>query len=424
MRTRIVILGATGSVGGSVASVIAEHRDRFAVEAVVGGSNPLALARVARDLGARFAALADPAQGEALRQALADAGLRIESGAGASAVDEAVDRECDLVVAAIAGTAGLRPTHRAIRAGRRIALANKETLVCAGAAFMRDARAADTAILPLDSEHNALWQALGGAPLDEVESMILTASGGPFLHWTAEAIAAATPEQALRHPNYAMGAKISIDSASMMNKGLEVIEAHHLFGVAPDRLQVLVHPQQIVHGLVGFGDGSVVAGMAAPDMRIPAAHCLGVGSCRPAHIPGRLATGLPRLDLAAIGRLDFISPDTARFPALALALDALAQGGILPTVLNAANEIAVAAFLDRRIGFGDIVTLSQRVCDIFSREVNTPPESVDMAIEIDQEARALARRLLAGGSAEDGIARRVADGQSGFRPGVAGGGAG
>ncbi|MGV6871098.1 1-deoxy-D-xylulose-5-phosphate reductoisomerase [Pseudochelatococcus sp. B33] len=394
MKTRIVILGATGSVGGSVASVIAEHRERFQVEAVVGGSNPVALARTARNVGARFAAIADPAQGEALKGALADIGLRIDSGAGTAAVDEAVDRDCELVVAAIAGTAGLRPTHRAIRPGRRIALANKETLVCAGDAFMRDAHAAGVTVLPLDSEHNALWQALGGASVEEIESMILTASGGPFLHWSAEAIAAATPEQALKHPNYAMGAKISIDSATMMNKGLEVIEAHHLFAIAPTRLQVLVHPQQIVHGLVSFADGSVVAGMAAPDMRIPAAHCLGIGSETPPRTKSRLATSLPRLDLAAIGRLDFASPDTKRFPALALALDALAAGGGLPTVLNAANEIAVEAFLRRRINFGDIVTLARQACDFFTKNVNREPESIEAAIEIDQQVRDWARSRL------------------------------
>ncbi len=405
MKTRIVILGATGSVGCSVASVIAEHRDRFAVEAVVGGSNPVALAQVAHRLGARFAAIADASQGEALKHALADIGLRIGSGAGAAAVDEAVDRDCDLVVAAISGTAGLRPTHRAIRPGRRIALANKETLVCAGDAFMRDARNAGVDVLPLDSEHNALWQAMGGASVEEVESMVLTASGGPFLHWPAEAIAEATPEQALKHPNYAMGAKISIDSASMMNKGLEVIEAHHLFAIAPERLQVLVHPQQIVHGLVGFIDGSVVAGMAAPDMRVPAAHCLGVGSFG-GRGGNRLATALPRPDLSAIGRLDFTPPDTTRFPALALALDALAQGGGLPTVLNAANEIAVEAFLKRRMRFGDIAILAQRACDAFSQTMSRSPESIDEAIEMDQEVRDWARcRIADSAGAGGGVAR-------------------
>lgn len=239
----------------------------------------------------------------------------------------------------------------------------------------------------------------GGAAADEVESMILTASGGPFLHWSNDAIAAATPEQALRHPNYAMGAKISIDSATMMNKGLEVIEAHHLFAIAPERLRVLVHPQQIVHGMVCFGDGSVVAGMAVPDMRIPAAHCLGVCSEISSRKNSRLVTSLPRLDLAAIGRLDFAIPDTERFPALALALSALSAGGGLPTVLNAANEVAVDAFLARRIGFGDIVTVVRRACEFFEGEAGRAPESVEAAINIDSQVRLWTRDALAGGMA-------------------------
>lgn len=391
MKTRVVILGATGSVGKSVASVIAEHRELFQVEAVVGGSDPVSLAAMACHLGAGFAAIADASQADALRCALVDVGYAIDSGAGSSAINEAVDRDCDLVVAAIAGVAGLRPTYRAIRRGRKIALANKETLVSAGAVFMREAAAQGVEILPLDSEHNALWQALAGAPGDDVESMVLTASGGPFLNWSAQAIAAAIPEQALKHPNYSMGAKISIDSATMMNKGLEVIEAHYLFGVDHTRLKVLVHPQQIVHGLVNFRDGSVVAGLAAPDMRIPAAHCLGVGckaDQRDESVRGsRLRTTLPRLDLATIGRLDFIHPDTGRFPALTLALEALAEGGSMPTVLNAANEVAVSAFLRRHIGFNEIASLVRAACEAFAKAANTDPESVDHAMEIDSLSR-------------------------------------
>lgn len=388
MSTRIVLLGATGSVGSAVVDVIVRHPEHFRVEAIVsGGSDVRALAAVAQRTGARFAAVADPARGAALKSALADAGLNIESGAGESAVNAAVDHDSDLVVAAIAGTAGLRATHRAIRPGRRIALANKETLVCAGEAFMRGAREAGVDILPLDSEHNALWQAMGAARPEDVEELVLTASGGPFLSWTAEAIAAATPEQALKHPNYSMGAKITIDSASMMNKGLEVIEAHHLFGIDRARLRVLVHPQQAVHGLVGFRDGSVVAGLAAPDMRIPAAHCLG--------LPGRLHTTLPRLDLAAFGRLDFIHADTARFPALALAFEALEAGGGMPTILNAANEIAVEAFLARRIGFGRIAGLVSEACEALSDRAGKAPASIPEALALDDEARGWARARLA-----------------------------
>ncbi|MGI6246612.1 MAG: 1-deoxy-D-xylulose-5-phosphate reductoisomerase [Pseudochelatococcus sp.] len=381
MTTRIVLLGATGSVGSAVVDVILRHPDRFHVEAIVSaGSDVCALASVARRTGARFVAVANPQKAETLARALADAGADAASGAGEAAIDEAVDRDADLVVAAIAGTAGLRVTHRAIRPGRRIALANKETLVSAGDAFMRDARAAGVGILPLDSEHNALWQAMGDACSEDIEELVLTASGGPFRKWAAEAIAAATPEEALRHPNYSMGAKISIDSASMMNKGLELIEAHHLFGVDGARLRVLVHPQQAVHGLVGFRDGSVVAGLAAPDMRIPAAHCLG--------LPGRLNTTLPRLDLAAFGRLDFEPPDLARFPALGLAFEALAEGGGMPTVLNAANEVAVGAFLSRRIGFGRIAALVRDACEAFAGRVSHAPDSVPEALALDEEARA------------------------------------
>lgn len=377
MATRISILGATGSVGRSVVNLILEHRDEFTVEAVVGGRDAAGLAKVAREVGARFAAIAAPGQAQSLRQELEGSG--IACGAGETAVAEAVDRECDLTVAAIAGTAGLLPTHRAIKPGRRIALANKETLVCAGEAFMRDAQTAGAIILPLDSEHNALQQAMGNAKPDDVESMVITASGGPFRSWNAEAIACAAPEQALAHPNWSMGPKISIDSASMMNKGLEVIEAHHLFGLTSAQLQVVVHPQSIVHGLVMFRDGAVTAGMAMPDMRIPAAHCLG--------LHGRLHTRLPRLDLAAIGRLDFSPPDLERFPALRLALEALEAGGGLPTVLNAANEIAVQAFLDRRIAFGAIPALVEDTCASLVGRCGKAPADVKEALAMDGEAR-------------------------------------
>lgn len=384
MSTRITILGATGSVGRSTADVIAAHRDRLTVTAVVGGSDAGALARTARALGAEFAALADPAGGGALAVALAGSG--IASGAGPEAVSEAVDRDADIIVAAIAGTAGLEPTHRAIKAGRRIALANKESLVCAGAAFMRDAGRAGVPILPLDSEHNALLQALGGASIDAIERMTLTASGGPFRTWTAEAIAGATPDQALAHPTWSMGAKISIDSATLMNKGLELIEAHHLFGIEAGRLDVIVHPQSIVHGLISFHDGAVTAGLAVPDMRVPIAHCLGA--------PERLPMETRRLDLAALGQLTFEAPDLDRFPALRAARQALAAGGMMPTVLNAANEVAVAAFLERRLGFQGIAALVERTCERLASRPDSAPESVAHALAIDHEARRTAADLL------------------------------
>lgn len=401
MKTRIVLLGATGSVGSSVVDIVTRFPEYFQVEAVVGGTNVKKLAQIAHQVGARFAAVADSSKSSSLKSALTDIGLDIECGAGKEAVNAAVDIDCDLVVAAIAGTAGLGPTHRAIRAGRRIALANKETLVCAGEAFMRDAHAAGVAILPLDSEHNAIWQAMGSAGVDDIEEITLTASGGPFLHWSREAIAAALPEQALKHPNYDMGAKISIDSASMMNKGLEVIEAYHLFGIDHKRINVLVHPQQLVHGLVSFRDGSVTAGMAMPDMRIPAAHCLSMGLshrvsqdqiCNQAD--ERLQTILPRVNLARAGRLDFLEPDTERFPALPLAFAVLAEGGGLPTVLNAANEIAVEAYLARQIGFNDITALVEETCNVLSPRVRKSPQSIDEAIEIDADTRQWVRTQL------------------------------
>ena len=384
--TVVTVLGATGSIGRSAADVLSAHRDRFSVEAVVGGRDAVALAATARALGARFAAVADPAALDALRIALDGTG--IASGAGEAAVLEAVERPADVVVAGIAGTAGVRPTHAAAKLGRVVALANKECLVCAGHAFMRDAAEAGATVLPVDSEHNAILQALGRHEAAEVERMILTASGGPFRTWSRERIAAATREQALAHPNWSMGAKVTIDSATLMNKGLELVEAHHLFGVPAEVLGVVVHAQSIVHGLVSFRDGSVVAGLANPDMRVPIAHCLG--------FPQRIATPVKRLDLAAVGRLDFEEPDLERFPALRLAQDALAAGGAAPTVLNAANEIAVEAFLEGRIGLYGIPALVERVVSrMHGRNDPSPPAGIDEALALDAEARALAREDVA-----------------------------
>jgi 1-deoxy-D-xylulose-5-phosphate reductoisomerase len=279
------------------------------------------------------------------------------------------------------------PTYAAMAAGRTIALANKECLVCAGGPFMKTAARVGAKILPMDSEHNAIFQALGGEPIAHVEQMILTASGGPFRTWSADQIAAATPAQALAHPNWAMGPKVTIDSASLMNKGLELIEAYHIFGIDPQRLHVLVHPQSIVHGLVSFADGAVTAGMAVPDMRAPIAHCLSY--------PERVATRARRLDLAAIAQLTFEAPDLERFPALRVALDALKSGGSLPTVLNAANEIAVAAFLDGKIAFPRIASLVEEVCEAALRAGNgQEPSSVEHALEIDHMSRQTASRLV------------------------------
>ncbi|MFC0283263.1 1-deoxy-D-xylulose-5-phosphate reductoisomerase [Camelimonas abortus] len=382
-RRRVTVLGATGSVGRSTAAVLAEHAGAFSVTALVAGRDVEGAAAMARRLGARFVALSDAAAGPALRAALEGSG--IASGAGAAAVAEAIAMPCDVVVGAISGAAGLRPTHQALQAGRVMALANKECLVCAGEAFMRDAAARGVPVLPVDSEHNALYQALGGEPVARVERMTLTASGGPFRETPAAQMAAITPRQALAHPTWAMGPKITIDSATLMNKGLELIEAMHLFGVAPQRLEVLVHPQSVVHGLVSFADGSVTAGMASPDMRIPIGHCLG--------LPERLALSTPRLDLARIGQLTFAEPDLERFPCLALAREAMEAGGRAAAVLNAANEVAVAAFLAERIGFCDIPRLIGAVCERLAG--GAAPASVDEALAIDAEARACAAEMLA-----------------------------
>lgn len=383
---RLVILGATGSIGRSVAEVIAGAPGRFCVEAVVGGSDAEALAEMAVALGAHFAALADPGGYRALRDALGGTG--VTAAAGPQAAIEAALHPCDMVVAAIAGAAGVEPTHAAVEAGRTIALANKECLVCAGGPFMRTAARSGAILLPMDSEHNAIFQALGTHPAASVERMILTASGGPFRTWSAEAIADASPAAALAHPNWSMGPKVTIDSAGLMNKGLELIEAHHIFGVSAERLAVLVHPQSIVHGLVAFADGAVVAGLAVPDMKVPIAHCLAY--------PGRAPTSARRLDLAEIGTLTFERPDFARFPALGLAMEALRAGGALPTILNAGNEIAVEAFLAGRIRFWEIAKMVETLCDLSIAEgLAGEPSSVAEALAVDHVSRERARALLA-----------------------------
>jgi 1-deoxy-D-xylulose-5-phosphate reductoisomerase len=381
----ITVLGATGSIGQSTAEILRGAPDAFKVAAIAGGRDPHALARMAIRLGASFAALADPSGYAALKAALAGTG--IEAAAGDDAVIEAALHESDLVVGAIAGTAGVRPTFAALEAGRTIALANKECLVCAGAAFMRQALESGTRLLPVDSEHNAIFQALGDADVASIEMMTLTASGGPFRTWTREAIAAATPEEALAHPNWAMGPKVTIDSAGLMNKGLEIIEAHHIFGIEAARLDVLVHAQSIVHGLVSFADGSVTAGLASPDMKVPIGHCLAY--------PERLRTGARRLDLAAVGTLTFERPDFDRFPALRVALDALKTGQGMPTVMNAANEIAVEAFLKKLISFHDIARLVEEACEAALADGTArEPTSISEALGVDHVVRERTRATL------------------------------
>ena len=381
----VTLLGATGSVGASTIDLLKRQRERFRVEAVSANKNAAALAVLARELGARFAAIGDPAAFGELKSALSGTGIK--AAAGETGLLEAAERPAQWVIGAITGAAGLKPTLAAAERGAIVALANKETLVCAGALFMRRAAAAGATVLPVDSEHNALFQAMSGSRREDVRRVILTASGGPFRTAPAEAVRSATVEQALKHPNWSMGAKITIDSATLMNKGLELIEAHHLFALAPEQIDVLVHPQSIIHSLVEFCDGSLIAQLGSPDMRIPIAYCLAW--------PERIAGPAPRLDLARAATLTFEEPDLARFPALTLARRALEAGGALPTILNAANEVAVAEFLARRLNFAGIPALVEATLEAaVSRNWTAEPENVDEALSIDHNARLLARALL------------------------------
>ncbi len=381
----ITILGATGSIGASTIDLIKREPGRYRVEALTARRNAALLAKIAREVGARFAAVADPAAYDDLKTALSGSG--IEAAAGETALKEAAERPADWVMAAISGAIGLKPTLAAIERGATVALANKECLVCAGTLFMRRAAATGATVLPVDSEHNAVFQALAAGPREDVKRVIITASGGPFRTWSLDAITTATPEQASRHPNWTMGPKITVDSATMMNKGLELIEAHHLFALKPEEIDVLVHPQSVVHGMVEFRDGSVVAQLGSPDMRTPIAHCLAW--------PRRIDGPAPRLDLAQIGALTFEAPDVARFPALALARRALRAGGAAPTVLNAADEVAVGEFIAGRIGFTGITALVEATLEAAqSRGLMAEPAAIEAALAVDHIARSLARDLL------------------------------
>jgi 1-deoxy-D-xylulose-5-phosphate reductoisomerase len=370
----VTILGCTGSIGTQTIDLLAGEPDRFRVRALVAGRNVRLLAEQAVALRAELAVVSDAALLGELRQALAGTG--IEAAAGPDAVVAAAALPVDWTMAAITGAAGLAATLAAIRQGKSVALANKEALVCAGDIMLRAVAEAGATLLPADSEHNAIFQSLADGNHGSVEKIVLTASGGPFRLSSREEMAAATPEKALRHPIWSMGAKISIDSATMMNKGLEVIEAARLFSLPSDRIGVLIHPQSVIHGLVYYHDGSVLAQLGSPDMRIPIAHTLAW--------PARIATPSPRLDLAAVSRLEFSEPDLDHFPALRLARSALEAGGGAPAILNAANEIAVAAFLQREIGFLDIVGTVSQVLD----RMGTPPaDTLDDVLALDQEAR-------------------------------------
>lgn len=350
---RVSILGSTGSVGTNTIDLVRRAPDRFAVEALAGGSNAALLAEQAKAVGASFVAIADASRWSILREALSGTG--IEAAAGHEAVLEAARRPSDWTMASIVGAAGLAPTLEAVRRGGIVALANKEALVCAGDLFTEEARRAGCRILPVDSEHNAIYQVFDAERRPGIDRIVLTASGGPFRTLSRQEMARKTPAEAVAHPNWSMGTKISIDSATMMNKGLELIEAHHLFSLPEGRIDVLVHPQSVVHSMVTYIDGSVLAQLGSPDMRTPIAYCLAW--------PERMATPVERLDLAAIGQLGFFAPDAERFPALDLARAALRAGGDAAPVLNAANEAAVEAFLAGRIGFTDIATVVAETLD-------------------------------------------------------------
>jgi len=371
---KIALLGATGSIGKSTLDLVERNPDRFRVTAVTAARNVEALADLVRRTGAGLAVIADESRYMDLVELLV--GTNCRPAAGEDALIEAALYDCDLVIGAIVGCAGLRPVMAAVEAGRTVALANKEALVTAGA-LMTDAAVASGAILlPIDSEHNAIFQCLAGADLSNVSRIILTASGGPFRTDSAEEIRVATPAQAVAHPNWSMGAKISVDSATLMNKGLELIEAHYLFGLASDRIDVVIHPQSVIHSMVEFIDGSVLAQLGSPDMRIPIAYALAW--------PERIATPAQKLDLAALSRLDFEAPDLERFPALRLARQALEAGGAAPVVLNAANEITVAAFLDGKIPFREIATLVEEALAGIALDA---PSSIGDVLEIDRVTR-------------------------------------
>jgi 1-deoxy-D-xylulose-5-phosphate reductoisomerase len=373
----VSILGATGSVGTSTLDLIERAPDKFEVVALTANRDAKGLAAAAKRVSARFAVVADESCLPALREALEGSGVK--AAGGADAVCDAARMGADWTMAAIVGTAGLKPVMAAIEGGGTIALANKESLVSAGEVVTRAVAENGATLLPVDSEHNAIFQCFESDNADKVSKIILTASGGPFRERTLDEMREITPEQAVAHPNWSMGAKISVDSATLMNKGLELIEAFHLFPVAAEQLDVIVHRQSVIHSMVEYADGSVLAQLGSPDMRVPIAYTLAW--------PQRMETPCQRLDLARIGRLDFEAPDYDRFPCLRLAREALAAGGARPAVLNAANEVAVAAFLARRVGFLEIAAI---VSDTLERYDPAAPETLDQLFAIDAEARTIA----------------------------------
>ncbi|MEO0590932.1 MAG: 1-deoxy-D-xylulose-5-phosphate reductoisomerase [Pseudomonadota bacterium] len=381
MTRSLTLLGATGSIGASTLDLVRRNPEDWQVEALTANCSAGELAGLAREFGAKIAVVGDESCLPELRDALAGSG--IEAAGGAQALCEAAARPVDMTVAAIVGTAGLAPTMKAVERGGTIALANKEALVSAGSVMTAAVAQHGATLLPTDSEHNAIFQCLAGNAIDEVARITLTASGGPLRTWSMERIAAATPAEAVAHPNWSMGAKISVDSATMMNKGLEFIEAHHLFPVGLDRLRIVVHPQSVIHSMVEYRDRSTLAQLGPSDMRVPIASCLAY--------PARMETPLEPLDLASIGELTFFAPDEERFPATKLAREAIELGGGAPAILNAANEIAVAAFLDGKIGFLQITGLVAETLDWLDAAA---PGSLEEVLVLDREARTKASELL------------------------------
>ena len=380
-RKTVTILGATGSVGQSTLDLVLRNPGAFEVIALTALTDVDGLAKAARATSAKCAVIGDESRFADLKSALSGTGIHVA--AGEAAVTDAARRGADWTMAAIVGCAGLMPVMAALEGGKTLAFANKEALVSAGSLMMDAASASGATLLPVDSEHNAIFQCLDRSAPKGVARIILTASGGPFRTIALAEMATATPEQAVAHPNWSMGAKISVDSATMMNKGLELIEAHHLFAMPSERLDVVIHPQSVIHSMVEYVDGSVLAQLGAPDMRIPIAHTLAW--------PERMETPCERLDLLEVGRLDFEAPDLDRFPALRLAREAMVAGGAAPGILNASNEIAVAAFLERHIAFGDISGVVARVLDRYGPAA---PTSLGDVLVIDAEARRLASVIL------------------------------
>ncbi len=389
-RQGVTILGSTGSIGGATLDVLARHPQRFRVVALSASTQVERMIEQCRRFRPQKAVMLDPAAAERLKAGLRAHGVAVEALVGPEGLEAiATDPQASIVVAAIVGAAGLLPTLAAVRAGKRVLLANKEPLVMCGRLFMDEARRSGAALLPVDSEHNAIFQCMPGgfttgtrAP---VRRIFLTCSGGPFRNTPAYELAAVTPEQACAHPTWVMGRKISVDSATLMNKGLEVIEACWLFGVTPEQVQVVVHPQSIVHSMVEYDDGSVLSQMSHPDMRVPIAHALAW--------PERIESGVAPLDLVSLGQLEFAEPDRTRFPCLDLVYTATRRGGTAPAVLNAANEIAVQAFLDRRIGFTDIPRAIEYAL-ARARTDSTP--TLDNVLTDDAQARAVTEEFIAG----------------------------